>query len=112
MGASMGKPTDWQTRPIRLQQHWSMWGELLRHGGMAHYPVAPNGTSRTKFYAEFDVPALPEKLDGICYYIYFNIFFGDSKPYGRMNQFPSQLILGEALDSSTGPPLYKPLWNK
>lgn len=74
---------------------------------MAAYPVAPNGTGRTHFYSEFDVPEMPRKLDGITYYIYFNIFFDGTKPHGLMNQFVSQLILGEALDGSTGPPLYR-----
>ena len=29
----------------------------------------------------------------------------------RMNQFVPQLMLGEPLDGSSGPPLYKPLWH-
>lgn len=29
---------------------------------------------------------------------------------GKMNQFVPQLILGSALDSSSGPPAYKPAW--
>ena len=50
-------------------------------GGMAHYPVA----DEISFYAEFDVPAKPRKQDGLCYYIYFNIFFS-GKGHGIMNQ--------------------------
>lgn len=74
--------------------------------GQAVYPVGVG----IHYYGEFDVPALPAKLDGITYFIYFNIFFGDSKPNGRMNQFVPQLMLGNPLCESTGPPLYKPIW--
>jgi hypothetical protein len=52
---------------------------------------------------------MPAKIDGICYYIWTDIFFGDMG-YGSMNQFVPQLILGNALDSSSGPPDYKPAW--
>lgn len=55
------------------------------------------------------VPALPKRIDGITYYIWTDIFFGDMG-YGRMNQFVPQLILGQALDGSSGPPDYKPHW--
>jgi hypothetical protein len=74
-------------------------------GGMAHYPTAPG----IAYYAEFDVPGMPKKMDGICYYIYFNIFFS-GKGHGRMNQFVPQLMLGNSLTSSSGPPAYKPKW--
>ena len=47
---------------------------------------------------------------GVCQYIYFNIFFGDSKPNGRMNQFVPQLMVGESLTTSSGPPDYHPIW--
>ena len=40
-------------------------------GGMAHYPTGPG----IAYEAVFDVPGKPQKTDGICYYIYFNIFF-------------------------------------
>eukprot|EP00039_Didymoeca_costata_P026169 m.15155 g.15155 ORF g.15155 m.15155 type:complete len:290 (+) comp5305_c0_seq2:17-886(+) len=76
-------------------------------GGMAKYPV--NHT--TTFYSEFNVPGLPKKLDGITYYIYFNIFF-PGKGDGKMNQFVPQLMLGNSLSKSSGPPLYKPIWEK
>merc|ERR1712227_1084139 len=69
--------------------------------GMAHYAVDPG----VHFYAEFDVPGMQEApVDGsVTDYIYFNIFFGNP-PTGKMNQFVPQLMLGEALTSSTGPP--------
>ena len=57
------------------------------------------------------VPAYPEKLDGICYYIWTDIFFGDMS-LGRMNQFVPQLILGNALDGSSGAPDFKPKWGE
>lgn len=50
-------------------------------GGMALYPVGPG----IEYYAEFDVPGKPKKTDGICFYIYFNIFFS-GKGDGGMNQ--------------------------
>jgi hypothetical protein len=49
---------------------------------MAHYPTAPG----IVYSAVFDVPAMPRSTDGICYYIYFNIFFR-GKGHGKMNQF-------------------------
>lgn len=49
------------------------------------------------------------RLDGICYYIWTDIFFGDMSN-GRMNQFVPQLILGNALDGSSGAPAFKPKW--
>ena len=60
-------------------------------------------------YAEFDVPGKPKEQDGICFYIYFNIFFS-GKGDGRMNQFVPQLMLGNSLTASSGPPDYKPKW--
>ena len=57
-------------------------------GGMADYPTAPG----IVYEAVFDVPGLPVKSDGICYYIYFNIFFS-GKGHGQMNQFVPQLML-------------------
>ena len=53
------------------------------------------------------VPDLPARQDGICYYIWTDAFFGDVS-LGRMNQFVPQLILGEALDGSSGPPDFVP----
>lgn len=53
-------------------------------GGMAHYPVSPG----TVYEAVFDVPGKPAKSDGICFYIYFNIFFS-GKGDGQMNQCAS-----------------------
>ena len=50
-------------------------------GGMAHYPVGPG----IVYEATFDVPEPPKRLDGICFYIYFNIFFS-GKGRGTMNQ--------------------------
>ena len=44
-----------------------------------------------------------------CLSIGTDIFFGDVSN-GRMNQFVPQLILGSALDSSSGPPAYEPIW--
>lgn len=79
-------------------------------GGMAHYPAKPG----IHYYATFDVPELPEKMDGITYFIYFNIFFGSGPKTGdgRMNQFVPQLMLGNPLCKSSGPPLYKPKWEQ
>jgi len=74
-------------------------------GGNASYPVGSPEEGFTTFYNEFDVPKAPEVIDGITYYIWSDIFFGDMS-YGRMNQFVPQLMLGEVLDSSTGPPEY------
>lgn len=55
------------------------------------------------------VPGLPKKLDGICYYLWTDVYFGDTSQ-GKMTQFVPQLILGDALDGSTGPPNYNPTY--
>ena len=80
--------------------------------GMANYPVGNETDGFNEFYAEFDVPGLPEAIDGITDFIYFNIFFASGVPNGKMNQFVPQLMLGNPLDGSAGPPTYKPLWHK
>ena len=79
--------------------------------GMAHYPVGNETAGFNEFYAEFDVPGMPESIDGITDYIYFNIFFASGIPNGRMNQFVPQLMLGAALDSTSGPPYYIAQWH-
>ena len=78
-------------------------------GGPASYPSGSVETGFTRVSSTMSVPELPEKMDGICYYIWTDIFFGDMSQ-GRMNQFVPQLILGNALDGSSGPPEYKPKW--
>jgi hypothetical protein len=77
--------------------------------GPSSYPVGTSDTGFTTVVSTMTVPQLPEKQDGICYYIWTDIFFGDMS-YGRMNQFVPQLILGNALDGSSGAPDYKPKW--
>jgi hypothetical protein len=58
------------------------------------------------------VPELPLELDGVTHYLWTDVFFGDSAPNGRMNQLVPQLILGEALDGTTGPPNWTPTWTQ
>lgn len=79
-------------------------------GGPASYPVGSREEGFTSIYNTMTVPEMPAKQDGICYYIWSDIFFGDMG-LGVMNQFVPQLILGSALDSSSGPPDYKPAWH-
>ena len=75
-------------------------------GGQAHYPVAG-----ATFNATFNVPGLPVDPTGTTFFVYFNIFFPDPKgSWGRMNQFVPQLMLGNPLAASTGPPDYAPVW--
>lgn len=82
-------------------------------GGMANYPVAPG----MKFNTTFNVPGLPLNKSAIqndiTFFIYQNIFF-DGGPGQcancKMNQFVNQLMLGQPLYGSTGPPNYNPLW--
>mmetsp|Transcript_40723 Transcript_40723/g.109283 ORF Transcript_40723/g.109283 Transcript_40723/m.109283 type:complete len:307 (+) Transcript_40723:102-1022(+) len=83
------------------------------HSGMCsdlhHYPA-----SGTFHYAEFNVPELP-KIVGPTFFVYYNIDWQAPGPMGtdaRMNQFVPQLMLGNPLDGSTGPPLFTPLWHK
>jgi hypothetical protein len=76
-------------------------------GGNASYPVAWNGKAGTTVHARMTVPGLPAKNDGITYYIWTDVFFGDAS-LGRMNQFVPQLMFGNVLDESSGPPNYRP----
>ena len=46
-------------------------------GGPASYPVGSAATGFTRVSSTMTVPELPQKLDGICYYIWTDIFFGD-----------------------------------
>lgn len=77
--------------------------------GFSHYPV-----TGAKHYTEFDVPGLPANV-GPTYFVYYNI---DWQPAGppdsdaKMNQFVPQLMLGNPLCDSSGPPLYKPIWHE
>eukprot|EP01048_Picozoa_sp_COSAG05_P022342 COSAG05_NODE_4436_length_1517_cov_1.876587_1_plen_203_part_00 len=80
-------------------------------GGPASYPVGDTDMGFTTVSSTMTVPKMPEKIDGICYYIWTDIFFGDMS-LGRMNQFVPQLVLGNALDGSSGPPAYKPHWGE
>jgi hypothetical protein len=79
-------------------------------GGNASYPVAWNGTTGTSVRSYMTVPEVPQNLDGITYYIWTDVFFGDGG-VGRMNQFVPQLLLGSVLDGSSGPPNYYPQWH-
>jgi hypothetical protein len=76
-------------------------------GGPASYPAGSAATGWTSLYATMRVPALPMNESGICYYLWTDLFMGDMS-WGRMNQFVPQLILGDALDGSSGPPDYVP----
>ena len=42
--------------------------------------------------------------------VWTDIFFGDMG-FGRMNQIVPQLLLGEVLSGSTGPPFYNPIYS-
>jgi hypothetical protein len=76
-------------------------------GGNAAYPISWNGKSATSIKANMKVPGLPKASDDITYYIWTDVFFGDTS-LGRMNQFVPQLMYGNVLDESTGPPNYQP----
>ena len=80
-------------------------------GGNASYPIAWNShTSQGTFVkSTMIVPKYPRKLDGITYYLWTDIFFGDGG-LGKMNQFVPQLLLGDVLQGSTGYPNYNPKW--
>ena len=98
--------------PNRLPPH--LTGELSScHPGLcagpekAWIPSSPNVT----YYAEFNVPPLPKNFSSAqTYFIYYNIIFKSDAPYGTNNQFVPQLMLGEPLCGSTGPPDYNPMW--
>ena len=75
--------------------------------GPASYVAGNASSGFTSLYSTMRVPGLPKNLSGICYYLWSDIFMGDMS-WGRMNQFVPQLILGDALDGSTGPPNFDP----
>ena len=85
-------------------------------GGNASYPLAWNGTAGTRMESYMTVPEYPlglhteDDFSQITFYLWTDIFFGDES-LGRMNQLVPQLILGSALDGSTGPPNFTPQWN-
>ena len=76
-------------------------------GGSASYPAGSEATGWTSLYSTMRVPAPPRNASGICYYLWSDVFMGDMS-WGRMNQFVPQLILGDALDGSSGAPSYDP----
>jgi len=83
-------------------------------GGSATYPVGGPGT--TSFYSTQTVPGLPlntSAFEVATYFIYFNIFFDNYVPAGRgvYNQFVPQMMLGNPLSGSTGPPIWDPTWS-
>ncbi len=86
-------------------------------GGNASYPLLWNGTAGTKMESYLTVPKYPRGLhtrsdfSKITYYIWTDIFFGDES-LGRMNQLVPQLILGRALDGSSGVPDFDPQWRE
>ena len=81
-------------------------------GGPSSYPISWNKSllRGTAVRSTMTVPDLPSATDGITYYIWTDIFFGDGGSLGRMNQLVPQLLLGKALDGSTGSPRYAPEW--
>ena len=88
--------------------HWHDWHNDT---GNASYPVGTPAAGFTHFSSTMTVPEYPKNKSGICYYIWTDIFFGDVGN-GRMNQFVPQLILGNALDGTSGPPDYTPHWGR
>eukprot|EP01061_Rhynchopus_euleeides_P011269 TRINITY_DN20840_c1_g3_i1.p1 TRINITY_DN20840_c1_g3~~TRINITY_DN20840_c1_g3_i1.p1 ORF type:complete len:310 (+),score=93.77 TRINITY_DN20840_c1_g3_i1:61-930(+) len=77
--------------------------------GMAVYPVGNAVDGFNTFYSEMKVPGLPENVStATTDYLYFNIFFDPGVPNGIYNQFVPQLMLGDVLDSTSGPPVYWP----
>ena len=79
-------------------------------GGPAHYEMGNVSSGFTRLYSEMTVPALPLNQTGITYFLWSDVFMGDMS-LGRMNQLVPQLLLGEVLSGSTGPPDYIPLYS-
>jgi len=80
-------------------------------GGNASYPIAwdKDLLRGTTIRSTMTVPSLPLLTDGVTYYLWTDVYFGDGG-LGRMNQLVPQLILGKALDGSSGPPNFEPRW--
>ena len=80
-------------------------------GGNASYPISwdKHLLRGITIRSTMTVPPLPSLTDGITFYIWTDAFFGDGG-LGRMNQLVPQLILGKALDGSSGPPNWQPKW--
>ena len=53
--------------------------------GPAHYEAGSPATGFTSLYSTQTVPALPLRQDGICYYLWTDLFMGDMS-WGRMKQ--------------------------
>jgi hypothetical protein len=79
-------------------------------GGPAHYEMGNASAGFTRLYSEMTVPALPRNQTGITYFLWSDVFTGDMGQ-GRMNQLVPQLLLGEVLSGSTGPPDYNPIYS-
>ena len=103
-------------RPTRAPRRAAGGDDCGGHtcSGYAWYPVAPT----TSFSATFDVPGMPTAANfsdpNFTYYIYTNIFFPNFAPPGSRavyNQFVPQLMLGDALSGSSGPPSFDAQWS-
>ena len=79
-------------------------------GGPSHYVVGNASTGFTSVRSTMTVPLYPKEMDGITYFFWSDLFFGDMSQ-GRMNQIVPQLLLGEVLSGSTGPPDYNPIYS-
>ena len=79
-------------------------------GGPASYVVGNASTGFTSMHATMTVPGLPKKTDGLCFYIWTDMYFGHMSQ-GRMTQFVPQLLLGDCLSGSTGYPHYDPTYS-
>ena len=79
-------------------------------GGPAHYERGNTTTGFTRIYSEMTVPSYPVNQSGITYFLWADVFMGDMGA-GRMNQFVPQLLLGEVLSGSTGPPDFLPIYS-
>jgi hypothetical protein len=79
-------------------------------GGPSSYPAGNSSVGFTYVHSTMTVPEYPKKQDGITYFLWTDVFMGDES-YGRMNQFVPQLLLGNVLSGSTGPPDYNPTYS-
>ena len=80
-------------------------------GGPSHYERGNASVGFTSVVSEMTVPAYPVNQTGITYFLWSDIFMGDMSQ-GRMNQFVPQLLLGDVLAGSTGPPDFLPIYSQ
>lgn len=76
-------------------------------GGPAAYAVGDAASGFTSVYSLMTVPALPKKLDGICYYLWSDIYFGHMSLGVRSAAHPLALRFATAHPTHSPAPTFQ-----